>query len=96
MEGSSTMSPLGEPVGAKIAACAPALSGEHIGLRKYVDVPNILLIPCVLFAKKLFVAVESVNSVQNQDFSDATSFPEINSPMLLIDDFSTPKKKQSF
>ena len=32
MEGSSTMSPLGEPVGAKIAACAPALSGENIGL----------------------------------------------------------------
>ena len=45
---------------------------------------------------QLFVAVESVNSVQNQDFSNATSFPEINSPMLLIDDFSTPKKKQSF
>uniref|UniRef100_A0A8R7U3G6 Uncharacterized protein n=1 Tax=Triticum urartu TaxID=4572 RepID=A0A8R7U3G6_TRIUA len=36
-------------------------------------------------------AVELVNNVQNQDFSDATSFAEINSPMLLIDDFSTPK-----
>ena len=82
---------------AMTAACAPALSGENIGLRKYVDVPNVLLIPCVmLFAKKLFVAVELVNNVQNQDFSDATSFAEINSPMLLIDDFSTPKNKQSF
>ncbi|KAM3388864.1 hypothetical protein ACQJBY_011162 [Aegilops geniculata] len=40
-------------------------------------------------------AVESVNSVQNQDFSDATSFAEINSPMLLIDDASTLKKKQA-
>ncbi|XBI15953.1 hypothetical protein VPH35_058289 [Triticum aestivum] len=39
--------------------------------------------------------VESVNSFQNQDFSDATSFAEINSPMLLIDDASTPKKKQA-
>ena len=60
MEGSSAMSPLGEPSIPMIAACAPALSGENIGLRKYVDVPNVLLIPCVmLFAKKLFVAVES-------------------------------------
>ncbi|XP_044325979.1 uncharacterized protein [Triticum aestivum] len=40
--------------------------------------------------------VESANSVQNQDLSDATSFAEINSPMLLIDDASTPKKKQAF
>lgn len=50
----------------------------------------------MMFAENLFAAVELVNSVQNKDFSDATSFPEINSPMLLIDDFSTPKKKQSF
>ncbi|KAM3410052.1 hypothetical protein ACQJBY_002355 [Aegilops geniculata] len=42
-----------------------------------------------------FSAVESVNSVQNQDFSDATLFAEINSPMLLIDDASTPKRKQA-
>ncbi|KAM3277594.1 hypothetical protein ACQJBY_045474 [Aegilops geniculata] len=67
MEGSSAMSPLGDPSIPMIAACTPALS-----------------------------AVESVNSVQNQDFSDATSFAEINSPMLLIDDSSTPKKKESF
>ena len=40
--------------------------------------------------------MESVNSVQNQDFSDATSLAEINSPMLLIDDFGTPKTEQSF
>lgn len=40
-------------------------------------------------------AVESINSVQSQDFSDATSCAEINSPMLLIDDASTPKKKQA-
>ena len=82
---------------AMTAACAPALSGENIGLRKYIYVPNILLISCVmLFARKSFVAVESVDSIKNQDYSDATSFAEINSPMLLIDDFSTPKQKQSF
>lgn len=40
-------------------------------------------------------AVESINSVQSQDFSDATSCAEINSPMLLIDDASTPKKETS-
>ena len=50
----------------------------------------------MLFAEKLFAAVESVNSAENQVFSDATSFGENNSPMLLIDDSSTPKKKQSF
>ena len=95
MEGSSAMSPLGEPVGAKIAACALALSGENIGLRKYVDVPNILLIPCVmLFPTKLFAAMESVNSAQNQDFSNGSSFAEITSPMLVITDSSTLKKKQ--
>ena len=82
---------------AMTAACAPALSGENIGLRKYIYVPNILLISCVmLFARKSFVAVESVDSIKNQDYSDATSFAEINSRMLLIDDFSTPKQKQSF
>ena len=50
----------------------------------------------MLFAKKLFVAVESINIVRNQDYNNATLFAEINSPMLLIDDFSTPKKKESF
>uniref|UniRef100_A0A8R7THS9 Uncharacterized protein n=1 Tax=Triticum urartu TaxID=4572 RepID=A0A8R7THS9_TRIUA len=41
-------------------------------------------------------AVESINIVRNQDYNNATLFAEINSPMLLIDDFSTPKKKESF
>ena len=50
----------------------------------------------MLFAKKMFVAVESINIVRNQDYNNATLFAEINSPMLLIDDSSTPKKKQSF
>ena len=96
MEGSSAMSPLGEPSIPMIAACAPALSGDNNDTRKsrYPNVSNIMLIPCVLLvAKKLFAAMESVNSVQNQDFSDATSFAEINSPMLLIVDSSTPEKK---
>ena len=84
MEGSSAASPLIEPIIPVITACAPALSGENIGLRKYDDVPNVLLIPCVmLFPIKLFAAMESVNSAQNQDFSNGTLFVEINSPMLV-------------
>ncbi|XP_044447242.1 uncharacterized protein [Triticum aestivum] len=39
-------------------------------------------------------AMESVNSAQNQDFSNGSSFAEINSPMLVITDSSTLKKKQ--
>lgn len=69
MEGSSAMSPLGEPSIPMIAACAPALSGDNRDTRKsrYPNVSNIMLIPCVLLvAKKLFAAMESVNSVQNQ------------------------------
>ena len=60
--------------------------------------PNFFVNPFfdVFFAEYLFAVVESANSVQNQDLSDATSFAEINSPMLLIDDASTPKKKQAF
>ena len=93
MESSSAMSPLGGP---SIVACAPALSGDNNDTRKsrYPNASNIMLIPCVLLvAKKLFATMESVNSVQNQDYSDATSFAEINSPMLLIDDSNHRKKK---
>ena len=50
----------------------------------------------MLFAKKMFVAVESINIVRNQDYNNATLFAEINSPMLLIDDFSSPENNQSF
>ena len=50
----------------------------------------------MLFPTKLFAAMESVNSAQNQDFSNGTLFAEINSPMLVITDSSTLEKKQSF
>ncbi|XBH55887.1 hypothetical protein VPH35_077865 [Triticum aestivum] len=53
-------------------------------------------VPIIANCVPTLSAVESVNSAQNQDFSDATSFAEINSPMLLINESSTPKKKQSF
>ncbi|XP_044374263.1 uncharacterized protein [Triticum aestivum] len=36
------------------------------------------------------------NGVQNINVGAATSFAAINFPVLLIDDFSTPEKNQSF
>ncbi|XP_037488880.1 uncharacterized protein LOC119367487 [Triticum dicoccoides] len=36
------------------------------------------------------------NGVQNINVGAATSFAVINFPVLLIDDFSTPEKNQSF
>ena len=67
------------------------------GSKEYADVPMILIIPCLMFfAKKKLFAAQSIYSSENQDFSDSTLFAEINSPMLLINESSTPKKKQSF
>ena len=70
--------------------CVPTLSGEKMQSKKKIINPF-----SDVFAKYLFVVVELVNSDQNQDFNDATSLVEINSPMLLIDHASTPKKKQA-
>jgi hypothetical protein len=42
-------------------------------------------------------AMEPVNSLVMPDYmSDANSIAEINSPMLNIDAFSTPKKRKYF
>jgi hypothetical protein len=47
-------------------------------------------------AQSFIYFADSVNSLGMRELSDANSFSEINSRMLPLSEFSTPKKRQCF